>query len=854
MSDPMTPKASPHATDAPPPADSALAGGKASAKAAQTAFPAAAAGAGAAKPGPAAAGGKPAEKPVAAKLDPGADYKSLPGIADEMMDTTGAVRPVWRPLLAALGRMDEAELANRFARADRYLRDAGVFYRAYGSTENSERAWPLSYIPILIADNEWQVLSRGIVQRAELLERMAADLYGENRLVAEGFLPPSLVAGNPEFLRPMVGIPPADGHYLHFCSFEIGRGPDGNWWVLSDRTEAPSGAGFALENRVATARAFSDIYAETHVHRLASFFGSFRETLQAGKRHPDDRIAVLTPGVANETYFEHAYIARYLGFMLLEGEDLTVVEGKVMVRTVAGLKPVGVLWRRLDSVFADPLELNQRSHIGTPGILEALRDQTVTFVNALGTGILETRALLAFMPRICRHLLGEELLLPSIATWWCGQQPERQHVAAELEKMVIGPAYSTRPFFDDNGQSVLGASLRDTAKASIAEWLASDGVKLVGQEVVKLSTTPAWVNGKLIPRPMSLRVYAARTRDGWQVMPGGFGRISSGEDAAAITMQAGGSAADVWIVSDKPVERISLLPPEESFIRTMPGSLPSRAADNLFWLGRYIERAEGALRILRAWHGRYAESADSSMPLLKMFTDYLAAVDIDTRQPVPDSLMANIDSALFSASNIRDRFSADGWLALNDLSKTVRMFQAHVQAGDDATHAMTVLLRKLAGFAGLVHENMYRFTGWRFLSIGRYLERGMHMTRLLGHMSEPDVPDGTLDMLLEIGDSVMTHRRRYNVNTVQLTVTDLLALDPLNPRSILYQLNEIRAQVEELPEAYTKGHMSPVYREAMRLHSGLAVTTTEAVDRALYTRLENDLERFSGILAQTYLN
>ncbi len=539
--------------------------------------------------------------------------------------------------------------------------------------------------------------------------------------------------------------------------------------------------------------------------------------------------------------------------MLLEGEDLTVVGGRVMVRTVAGLKPVGVLWRRLDAAFADPLELNQSSHIGTPGIVEALRAGSVAIVNALGSGIVETRAFLAFMPAICRHLLGEDQKLPSIATWWCGQTSERAEVAANIERMVIGPAYATRPFFDDNGQSVLGASLAEKDSASIADWLDAEGGKLVGQEAVTLSTTPAWVRGRLTPRPMSLRVFAARTRDGWQIMPGGFARIGSGDDVAAIAMQAGGTAADVWIVSDRPVERTTLLPAEESFTRNMPGSLPSRAADNLFWLGRYIERAEGALRILRAWHGRFAETAGPSLPLLQDVTDYLAALDIDTRQAVPDSLLANISSALFSAGNIRDRFSPDGWLALNDLSQTARKFHATVQSGDDATRAMTVLLRKLAGFAGLVHENMYRFTGWRFLSIGRYIERGLHMTRLLGHMSGPDAPDGAYDMLLEIGDSVMTHRRRYNVNTAALTVTDLLALDPLNPRSVLYQLNEIKTEVELLPNAYVNGQMSPFYREAMRLHSGLAVMTPEAMNLGVYNRLERDLEELSNILANTYL-
>ena len=780
-------------------------------------------------------------------------YRALSGIADEMLDINGRIRPVWQPFVNALERMDERELHERFARTDRYLRDAGVFYRDYSAQGNTERNWPISHIPVLIDEQEWEAVSHGLVQRANLLESIVADFYGENRLVQQGYVPPSLVASNPEYLRAMAGVKPANGHYLHFCSFEIGRGPDGHWWVLADRTQAPSGAGFALENRVATTRAFSDIYGESHVHRLASFFGAFRDALQAYKRSPEDRIAVLSPGPANETYFEHSYIARYLGFMLLEGEDLTVVDNRVMVRTVAGLKPIGVLWRRLDASCADPLELDQNSHIGTPGMVQALRSGSLSMVNALGSGILETRALLAFMPAICRHLLNEDLAMPSIATWWCGQPSEREHVARNIERMVIGPAYSRLPFFDDNGQSVLGSSLRETAKDSIGDWLASDGHKLVGQEVVTLSTTPAYVDGKLVPRPMSLRVFAARTESGWQVMPGGFARIGRSNDTAAIAMQAGGSAADVWIVSAKPVERTTLLPAEENFIRNMPGSLPSRAADNLFWLGRYIERSEGALRILRAWHARFAESADPTQPLLAHVTAYLETVDIDVEESVPASLIANLNSAIYSASNIRDRFSPDGWLALNDLAKTARRFQSKVAAGDDATHAMTVLLRKLAGFAGLVHENMYRFTGWRFLSIGRYLERGLHLTRLLGHMSGPEAPDGSHDMLLEIGDSVMTHRRRYNVNTAALTVMDLLGLDPLNPRSILFQLNEIRTEVEQLPNAFVNGQMSPFYREVMRVHSGLAVMTPENLTPALFRQLEQDLEHLSDLLAQTYL-
>ncbi len=783
-----------------------------------------------------------------------AGYRALPGVPDEMVDATGAIRPVWRPFLAALSRMNRAQIDKRFARADQYLRDAGVYYRVYGDATSKDRDWPLSHIPVLIDGAEWRALETGLIQRAELLEAILSDLYGPARLVAEGFLPPGLVAASPEYLRPLVGIKPAGGHHLHFVSFEVGRGPDGGWWVLGDRTQAPSGAGFALENRVATARAFSDIYGEMHVHRLAGFFRAFRDALQHLGELGEGRVAILTPGPLNETYFEHAYIARYLGFVLLQGDDLTVVDGQAMVRTVAGLRPISVLWRRMDAAFADPLELNQDSRIGTPGLVDALRAGRLAMVNALGSGLIETRAFLAFLPALSRRLLGEPLILSSIATWWCGGETERKHVTDHLDRMMIGPALSTRLPFDDTQATVLGASLRASARAAATAWIGKEAGRLVGQEAVTLSTTPAWVNGQLVPRPLSLRVFAARTPQGWTILPGGFARIGRSEDPTAITMQRGGTAADVWVVSDAPVEQTSLLPDVGlGFTRATPVSLPSRAADNLFWLGRYIERAEGLLRILRAYHGRLAETDDPDMPLLAHIRVYLDDLGIDADEPIPQSLVRNVDGAIRSAAQIRDRFSVDGWLALTDLGKVVGQFRARVTEGDDATRAVTVLLRKIAGFAGLVHENMYRFTGWRFLAIGRGIERGLHMSRLLAHLTGPKAPDGALDMMLEIGDSVMTHRRRYSVSTNDLTVLDLLALDALNPRSILYQLDEIRRETALLPLDKSGPPPSGLMREVMRIENGLAIRTPEALTSRRLTRLARDLERLADHFARTYM-
>jgi uncharacterized circularly permuted ATP-grasp superfamily protein/uncharacterized alpha-E superfamily protein len=782
-----------------------------------------------------------------------ADYRLKPGVPDEMIDPAGNIRPGWSSLMSAFDALGPAELAARFERADQYLRDAGVFYRKYDGAEGKERAWPLAHIPLLIDESEWTTISNGLVQRAELLETIVADIYGDNTLVGRGLLPPELIAQNGEFLRPLVGVKPASGHFLHFCAFELGRGPDGAWWVLGDRTQAPSGAGFALENRVATTRALSDIYADMNIHRLAGFFRDFRDALFAQAKRDGGRVGILSPGQLNETYFEHAYIARYLGLMLLEGEDLLVEDGEVMVRTVAGLKPVSVLWRRLDASFVDPLELRYDSRIGTPGMVEALRHGSISMINALGTGLLETRALAAFMPQLSQALLGTPLQLPEIATWWCGQDAERQHVIDNFDRLMIGPAFATTLPFDDQRGTALGGSVTSEQKTALIERIRTNGADYVGQEPVQLSTAPVYVDGTLQPRPITLRVYAARTETGWTIMPGGFARVGSTLDTSAIAMQRGGQAADVWVVSSKPVERVSLLPQDgEKLVRTSPGSLPSRAADNLIWLGRYAERCEATVRILRAYNARLAELSKADLPILTHARAFLATIDVDAEEALPQGLLASIDSAVHSASQIRDRFSPDGWLALNDLQKSTRRFAERLQPGDDATRAMTVILRKLAGFSGLVHENMYRFAGWRFLELGRRLERAIQIARIAAWLTDKDAPDGSLEMLLEIGDSVMSHRRRYSVSAGTQSAIDLLVLDPLNPRSVLFQMTELRQQIEMLPGGIDEGQLSPAAKAALQLHTDLVIAEPADMTPARLEKLAADIGMLSSLVAAAY--
>lgn len=782
-------------------------------------------------------------------------YRPLTGVPDELLDSAGAIRPVWRDLIGHLSALSAEQTAKHFARADQYLSDAGVFYRQYGEAGASERSWPLSHMPVLIAEEEWREIAEGLIQRADLLEDVAADLYSENRLIAEGHLPASLFAQSGEWLRPLVGVKPRKGHFLHFLAMEIGRGPDGRWWVLGDRAQVPSGAGFALENRVATMRSFSDLYPSANVHRLAGFFRAFREALHALKAEDGQRIGILSPGPMSDTYFEHAYIARYLGLTLLEGDDLRVEGGKLYVRTVAGLNEVSVLWRRLDAAWADPLELDETSRLGTPGLVSAVREGSVTVVNALGAGILESRALLAFLPKICRELRGEKLKIPNVATWWCGQAQELAHVRAQANKMFIGPALSTQLPFEADGRTALGGRFVDGEGGSVDEWLVAEGANLVAQEAVTLSTTPAYENGQLVARPMSLRVYLARTGSGWTVMPGGFARIGASADPTATAIRKGGSVADVWVVGRGAVDVPSLLAVAEDVkVRAAPGVLPSRAADNLFWLGRYVERIEAVLRLMRAYHGRFAENPDPDEPLLQVLAEQVATYGANVGEPIPQGLLDAIAAAVNSASHIRDRFSHDGWMALTDLQTTAIRLAETVQAGDDAARAMSVLLRKVTGFSGLVRENMYRFTGWRFLSIGRTLERAQGMTAVLVVFADRNSPVGGLDLALEIGDSTMSHRRRFSVTTLRETVLDLLAFDSLNPRSIAYQLTEARDQIGLLPKSPGSLHLTQPEKAALKIHTRISVASPEDMDTQALLDLRSEILTLAGLISETYLN
>jgi uncharacterized circularly permuted ATP-grasp superfamily protein/uncharacterized alpha-E superfamily protein len=812
--------------------------------------------------GSAAAKARPAHRRVAQWMR---DYARLPGIPDEYIGEDGP-RPVWTRFFDAFASLAPAEIERRFAAADRHLREAGVTYRAPG--ESADRLWPLSHLPLLIGEGDWQQLSDGIAQRAELLERVLRDLYGAGQLVADGAIPAAVIAGSNEYLRPVCGIEPPGGRYLRFYAADVGRGPDGRWWVLGDRTQAPSGAGYALENRLVLSRAFTSLYKSMNVERVAPFFEAFRDSLRDSADRDEPRIGVLTPGSFSETYFEHATLARYLGFLLVEGDDLAVSGDRIYIRTVAGLKRLDVLLRRVDSNSLDPLELDAASHLGVPGLIDVLRKSGVVLANMPGSGVLEASALLGFLPSLCRRLLGEDLKMPHIATWWCGQKAAREEVLSRLDELVIENAYGRGvPGFDGSGP-VLASGLSAADRDRLKDAIANRGIDFVGQEQVRLSTTPVWDNGRLVPRPFVLRVFAAATPNGWTVMPGGFCRIAAELDARAVSMGDGARAADVWVVSDKAVSTRTLLPGDSVRIRRIAGVLPSRAADNLFWFGRYLERAEATLRLVRTLvtqqrdPGKGASAAQHAAERIqRMLVTWGAVTQVSRSQPAKvaaealqaearfGSCLSLLRSAQRTATSLRERLSPDAWQVITEM--TARLAE-EVEDDDGVLSAAELTLRELASFAGLAQENMNRAAGWRFLDMGRRAERAINTGRFARQFGHDEATDEDLDVLLTLVDCQITYRSRYLVAPLLAPVRDLAVLDPYNPRSVAFQVEVLNDHIAGLPALRESGLIERPQRLAVAVRSTLTTAEATMLDSKTLFAIEQDLLNLADAIGLHY--
>lgn len=795
-------------------------------------------------------------------------YTLAAGGYDEMLDGAGLVRPLWNDLVHTLQGMGVDEVARRHRELLKLLRENGVTYNVYGDPDGNNRPWQLDPVPLLISHEEWQNIEAGLLERAELLNLILDDLYGSRELIRLGLLPFELLYNHAGFLRACDHIRLPGKHQLVLYAADLARGEDGRMWILSDRTQAPSGAGYALENRLAMSRILPDMFRDTPVHRLDRFFQSLRAGLNAiaPPAAENPRVVVLTPGPLNETFFEHAYMAAHLGYPLVQGNDLTVRDGYVWLKSLSGLQRIDVILRRVDDGYCDPLELREDSRLGVPGLLEAARRGNVAIANPLGSSVLENPALLPFLPAIAQHFLGRPLRLPSAATWWCGQPRELEYVLKNLQHLVI------KPINRGAGKaSVFGNQLSSRQLAEWRERIRAHPALYVGQEHESFSSVPSVVAGGYEPRQAVLRCFAVATRDGYAVMPGGLTRSAPQKGSMPVSNQMGAMSKDTWIVASEPQtvsSPVISLPPER-VNQHYSSLLPSRVADNLYWVGRYAERAEGGIRLLRTILKQLYNNPDRSDPgyqdclfsLLRSITwlthTYPGFVAADSNKnseviaagkrlnsPEPEllsialneervgSLAHTLCSLVQTSYAVRDLWSADTWRVMDELEH--RLAQPN-QSSDTSLWQLQEYLDQgittLSAFSGLVMESMTRGHGWLFLDLGRRLERALLLISLLrscfSTAQSHAVETLLIESLLDTSDNLICYRQHYR-NYLELpSFLELLLLDENNPRSLAYQMARIQEHLSKLPRERVAKRSSQEERLALEASSLLGLANLD---------------------------
>ncbi|SEB17865.1 circularly permuted type 2 ATP-grasp protein [Variovorax sp. YR216] len=747
------------------------------------------------------------------------------------------VAPAWAGFFENLGPGGFDDLPRRAVSLERQIRDNGVTYNVYADAAHGpQRPWSLDLFPLIVSPESWAHIEAGVQQRARLLDRVMADVYGPQQLLCEGLLPPALVQGNPGYLRAMHGVKPPGDTWLHIAAFDLARGPDGNWWVVSQRTQAPSGLGYLLENRLAIARQFPQAFENLNVQRLAATYNAMMEGLQrmcpAGQ---PPHIALLTPGPYNETYFEHAYLSRYLGITLVEGSDLTVRDQRLYLKTLQGLRPVHGLIKRLDDQFLDPLELRPDSTLGVPGLLQAIRAGNVLVANMPGSAFLESPALLGFLPALSRRLLGEKLQLPALPTWWCGERAAMEAVLPLLSDCAIKATYpgdDSHTSFD----SVLGTRMGQRALDEWAGRIMRRGDEHTVQSYLPLSQMPTWTQnfdrGHIAPRAVVLRAFAIS--DGpqsWRVLPGGLARLA-GPDAQIASMQRGGSSADVWVQTLGEVDMTTLLPSHATPASLARHRAPvtSRAAENMYWLGRYTERAENAVRLARVTLDLLGGEEASSRALLN-WLHQLAERNALVPREVPSlpksrrvfervliaelgdvehggSVGFSLSCVRRAAAAVRERLSQDHWNQIvraeaDFLRRSAEQAGEKGEAGYESGAALRLLesaSTALAAMTGAQTDRMTRDDAWRLLSIGRHIERLAFLCSALAAGFETGAVHEVsgFEAMVALFDSTITFHARYQQRRDVATLVDLLVLDGDNPRSLAWVTHTLRKRIARL--------------------------------------------------------
>jgi uncharacterized circularly permuted ATP-grasp superfamily protein/uncharacterized alpha-E superfamily protein len=745
-------------------------------------------------------------------------------VRDESRNPDGSVRDVWRYLLDGVNTLGAAGIGERHEKARRILRDDGATYNVYGSEHAAMRPWELDLVPFVIGSDEWAKIESGLLERAELFNLLLRDLYGPRDLIRTGVIPPEAVFAHGGFLRACSGIRLQGEHDLIIHSVDMVRTPSGEMCVFADRSQSPSGAGYALENRTVMSRVLPSLFRDSHVHRLAHFFQRLRAKLgQLAPNVDEPRVVVLTPGALNETHFEHAYLANYLGYPLVQSGDLMVRNGFVWMKSLEGLMRVDVILRRVDDWFCDPLELKSDSQLGVPGLLAVARQNRVAIANPLGSGVLENPVLLRYLPQIGKRLLGREPRLKSVATYWCGDRKDMAYVMANLDQLII------KPIFRGMGRSQTYAEMSSAERTAMLQQVQAQPQLFVAQERIVPSHVPTVIGGQLQPRPAILRTFAVASESSYSIMPGGLTRVGLTLGSPLISNQLGSINKDTWVVASEPERPVENVPLGERRPQQQQSvGLPSRVVENLFWLGRYAERAEASLRVLRTTfvmlNGAEILPRNCRHLLLRAVTEVTTTFPGFSAQPdllddpekellavVLDgsrmgSVRACLQAMLNCAEESKELLSSDTLRVINDIRDVMTGLDTALEGGlmSAPEEALDPLVTALMALSGLSQESMIRGVGWRFMEIGRRLERGLQIITLIRALLVRELADGeqatVLLAMLQVLEVLITYRRRYRARMDIAQGLELTLIDTSNPRSLIYQFEQLQAHIANLPE------------------------------------------------------
>ncbi|MFI5155653.1 MAG: circularly permuted type 2 ATP-grasp protein [Chitinophagales bacterium] len=760
------------------------------------------------------------------------DYLAANFSSDELLGEDGDIRPHWKNFFQSYIQLGDDEILTRNNDILRLLRENGVTYNIYGDSGGLNRPWKLDIIPYLISREEWETIEAGLKQRAELFNLILEDLYGERKLIRDGIVPMDLIFYHNGFLRPCAGIKQAGDKSLILYSADLAKGTDGRIWVVNDRTQAPSGSGYALENRTTLTRIIPELFSGLQVRHLSPYFNSLRSGLTeiAPGKNSNPRIVILTPGSNNETYFEHAYLSSYLGFTLVHGNDLVVKDNYVWLKTMGGLEKVDVILRRLDDTFCDPLELKEDSQLGVPGLLQCVRSGNLSVANPLGAGVLENPGLMPFLHDISRYFLQEDLLMPTIASWWCGQPLELNYVLENLPLLVVKQIHRN----PTGSSSVDGGSLSSSELEMLSAKIKANPRLYVGQEKVKISAMPSLVQGKIEPRKVLFRSFLVGNRDGYTAMTGGLCRSSSEAGNFLISNQLGGLSKDAWVIAPEPDRILNVLkelPGQES--RAYHDMLPSHAAENLFWVGRYTERVLGNARFMRTVMQFLAEgnklitehNSQTEQQLLKAFTYYSYSFpgftgpeaekkfaepwkelkDVLFNDKRVGSLKFNFQQFHKAVFEVRDHWSTDTWRVLRTVEEELQHEPELSHHGHlDMLHTLDNLITSMVAFIGLNRESISREQGWLMLELGRKIEQSLLVITMLKNTMvgkfDEQVEYNLQQSVLMSNESLVNYRYQYRKPIQPILVLDLLVFDPNNPRSVRYQIDRLKPYLRDLPK------------------------------------------------------